>query len=147
DSFALAATVPQPQWTDPNTDFGRAYTYRVVTVKKLNNDREAESDPSAEVTFQPADTFPPAAPAGLRPNPAPNTMELTWDRNTETDLAGYRVYRATAAGAFEKIGEAQIPSYSDRNVEHGKTYVYAITAFDQAGNESPKSQAAQALLP
>ena len=32
-----------------------------------------------------------------------------------------------------------IPSYSDHQVEHGKTYRYAVSAIDKSGNESARS--------
>ena len=99
-----------------------------------------ESDLSEPVTKIPADEFPPAAPAGLTAVPTTTSIELAWDRDTEPDLAGYRVYRAAPGGEFEKIGEtAEAPSYSDKQVESGKQYRYAVSAFDKAGNESKRS--------
>jgi len=146
--FALVATVQQPQWTDPAPEYGKPYTYVVQTITALGNNKEAQSDLSEEVSITPVDTFPPAVPTGLSPSAAANSIELAWERNTEPDLAGYRVYRAVAGGAFEKIADvSQIPSYSDRNVEHGKTYRYAISAVDQTGNESGRTEAVEAGLP
>ena len=50
-------------------------------------------------------------------------------------------------GAFEKAAEVgRIPTWSDRAVERGKTYRYAVTAFDQAGNESARSAIAEAAV-
>jgi hypothetical protein len=162
--FAPVATVQQPQWTDPATEAGTSYTYVVQTIvgfgaNPLNNpgngpgnnpgnNKEAQSDLSEETAITPVDLFPPAVPSGLAPSAAANSIELVWDRNTEPDLAGYRIYRAVASGAFEKLADvSQIPSYSDRNVEHGKTYRYAISAVDQAGNESARTPAVEVGLP
>ncbi len=51
-------------------------------------------------------------------------------------------------GAFEKVADvSQIPSWSDRGVEPGKTYRYTVTAVDQAGNESPRCSPVSAALP
>jgi hypothetical protein len=156
DDFALVATVQQPQWTDTATESGKPYTYVVQTIVALGNtplnnpgnSKEALSDLSEEFFITPLDTFAPAVPSGLTPSAAPNSIELIWDRNTEPDLAGYRIYRAAAAGAFEKLADvSQIPSYSDRSVEHGKTYRYAISALDQAGNESARTPAVEVGLP
>jgi hypothetical protein len=36
-----------------------------------------------------------------------------------------------------------VPTFSDHQVEHGKTYRYEISAIDQKNNESAKSAAAQ----
>jgi fibronectin type 3 domain-containing protein len=115
---------------------------------KLPNNTEAESDPSEEAGITPEDRFPPAVPAGLNAATAPNSIELSWESDTEPDLAGYRVYRSTGAGAFEKMGDpVQVPSYSDRAVEHGKTYHYAVSAIDKSGNESARSGPVEATLP
>jgi fibronectin type 3 domain-containing protein len=120
----------------------------VQTIVKLDNRKEAESDLSDEASIVPRDIFPPAAPKGLQGSTAPNSIELNWERNTEEDLNGYRVYRGEGNGALEKIADVTaVPSYSDRKVEHGKSYRYAITAVDQAGNESPRSAPVEVTMP
>jgi len=148
DAFAPVASVPQPSWTDSGAEFGKHYVYQVQTIVKLPNNTEAESDVSEEAGITPVDVFPPAVPAGLNAASAPNSIELSWEGDTEPDLAGYYVYRATGAGPFEKAGEmVLIPSYSDRAVEHGKTYRYAVSAIDKSGNESARSAPVEATLP
>ncbi len=147
-NFPHVADVQQTDWTDRTTELGKHYAYMVQRIVKLGDRREAESDPSAEAGITTADTFPPAAPSDLRANAAPESVELSWDRNTEADLAGYRVYRALAGGAFERIAEvSQIPSYSDRAIEHGKQYRYVVSAIDQSGNESERSAVAEVAVP
>ena len=146
-SFSAAATVERLEWTDPDTEFGRRYVYQVERLVSAGGNREAESDFSGEVAIAPVDTFPPAVPTGLRASPAPSSVELSWERNTEPDLAGYRVYRAAPGGNFEKIAEvSQIPAYSDTGVERGKAYRYAVSAVDREGNESARSAVAEAAL-
>jgi len=148
DRFAPVANVAQPSWTDSGAEFGKHYVYQVQTIAKLPNNAEAESDPSEEAGITPEDRFPPAVPAGLTAAAAPNSIEISWEGDTEPDLAGYLVYRSTGAGAFERIGEMlTIPSYSDRAVEHGKTYHYAVSAIDKTGNESARSGPVEATLP
>jgi len=148
DRFAPVATVPQAPWTDSAAEFGKQYIYQVQTLVKIPNNLEAESDPSEEAAITPEDRFPPTVPAGLNAATAPNSIELSWESDTEPDLAGYRVYRSTGAGAFEKMGDSvQVPSYSDRAVEHGKTYHYAVSAIDKSGNESTRSGQVEATLP
>jgi hypothetical protein len=148
DSFAAVANVPQPSWTDSAAEFGTHYIYQVQTIVKLPENAEAESDVSEETGITPVDIFPPAVPAGLNAAAAPNSIELSWEGDTEPDLAGYFVYRSTGAGAFAKVGEmVLIPSYSDHAVEHGKTYRYAVSAIDKTGNESARSGPVEATLP
>src|SRR5207245_8889677 len=91
---------------------------------------------------------PPAVPAGLNAIAATQNIELVLDRNTEPDMALYRLYRAAGDGKLEKIADiAETPSYSDRKVESGKHYRYAVTAVDRAGNESKQSEPAEITAP
>jgi fibronectin type 3 domain-containing protein len=147
-AFARLGDTQQQSYVDRSSEFGKSYTYLVQRVVKLAGNKEAESDPSSEIEITPKDTFPPLAPTGLRAPAAPASIELSWERNTETDLAGYRIYRSTDNGPFEKIADVgQIPSYSDRGVQRGKQYRYQIAAFDQSGNESPRSAPVEATIP
>jgi hypothetical protein len=145
-SFTEVAKVSQPEWTDRDVAFGKPYTYLVQRLVTVGN-HIAQSELSDPFDITPQDRFAPAAPAGLRAIAAPQSIELAWDRSPEPDLAGYRVYRAVGDGAFEKLADiSQLPTYSDRAVEPGKTYRYQVTALDQAGNESPRSGVATATL-
>jgi fibronectin type 3 domain-containing protein len=145
--FVEIGTSVAPEFLDSTAEFGKQYGYMVQAFQDLGEQREAQSDLTGEVDFAPIDKFPPAAPAGLRATASANSIELSWDANTEPDLASYRIYRAVGGGAFEKIGDvADIPTYSDRAVEAGKTYRYVVTAVDKSGNESARSAIAEAAL-
>jgi fibronectin type 3 domain-containing protein len=92
------------------------------------------------VTFTAADVFPPAVPSGVTALAAADSINVAWHRNTEPDLKGYCVYRSTNNGPFERQGDLiGVPTYTDRKVEHGKTYAYRVTAVDKRGNESEPS--------
>lgn len=146
--YAAVATVQAAEWTDAAAEFGIPYTYAVQAIVKLGEGRVAESELSEELSFTPRDIFPPASPKGLAASLAPNSIELNWERSPEEDLGGYRVYRAEGGGTLEKVADVSVvPSYSDRKVEHGKTYRYAITALDQAGNESSRSGSIEVVFP
>ncbi len=70
----------------------------------------------------------------------PDSVELTWSRSPEADLKAYKIYRAVGNGPLEPLGEpVNLPTFSDRKVERGKVYRYAISAVDQKNNESEKS--------
>lgn len=140
EPFARVGDTSQPFWTDSATEFGKTYVYQVQTIDKLPGDHEAESDLSQAVSITPVDKFPPAVPAGVRVTATSNSVELSWNADTDPDLAGYRVYRAAPGGAFEKIADTStVPAYSDHGVESGKTYRYSVSAMDQSGNESARS--------
>jgi hypothetical protein len=73
---------------------------------------------------------------------ASSSVTLTWNANTESDLAGYKVYRATASGAYG-APIAAIPgnttSYTVTGLQFNTTYYFVVTAYDIAGNESAYS--------
>lgn len=67
-------------------------------------------------------------------------VTLQWDANTETQLAGYCMYRAERIGdhtaAWEKVATIakDVTTYID--TVDGENYAWMVTAFDTAGNES-----------
>lgn len=145
--FAEAGTSDRPEFVDSTVEFNKPYAYMVQAFQDLGDHREAQSDLSPERAITPKDVFPPAAPARLTATTSASTVELSWDANTEPDLAGYRVYRSVNGAPFEKIGDVnEIPAYSDRAVQPGKTYRYAVTAVDKSGNESERSAVAEAAI-
>ncbi|MBK7877052.1 MAG: hypothetical protein IPJ77_15115 [Planctomycetes bacterium] len=95
----------------------------------------------------PPDTTPPAIPTGLVATGASARVNLTWNANGESDLAGYDLHRATVSGGpYTKLNANVLltPSYSDTAVTVGTTYYYVVTAKDTAGNSSASSAQASA---
>jgi fibronectin type 3 domain-containing protein len=71
--------------------------------------------------------------------PSSSSATLTWSANKEKDLAGYKVYRATASGTYGAPIAAlpgNVTTYQATSLEFGKTYFFVVTAYDIAGNES-----------
>ena len=144
---AEAATVASREWIDADTRYGVLYEYSVQAVLKSGG-ANAESEIRGPVSITPVDKFPPAAPVGLTALAGAASIELTWDRNTEPDLAGYYLYRAAADGAFARLGGLlETPASSDRDVKPGIRYRYAVSAVDRSGNESGRSGPVEAVLP
>ena len=90
-----------------------------------------------------ADTTAPAAPTGLSADAGDASVDLTWDANTESDLAGFRVYRSTSPDVSTDgdgiAGLVTDPSYTDDGVVNDRTFYYVVTAVDDAGNASGAS--------
>jgi fibronectin type 3 domain-containing protein len=103
--------------------------------------------------------IPPHAPTGLEAIPggataADRSIDLSWTPNTDTDLAGYIVYRqeidskgvvavtATRLNVTPVVG----PAYRDQTAMAGRRYAYRVTAVDTAGNESAPSDTVQETL-
>lgn len=86
------------------------------------------------------DLTPPAAPQAVHSVTGDGQVSLTWVRNTEPDLAGYRVYRGPAyEGPFHPLGTTAAIEFIDTGVANGETYFYAVSAYDAAGNEGELS--------
>ncbi len=73
--------------------------------------------------------------------PSSSSATLTWKANSETDLAGYKVYRSTISGRYEQANvvamlRGNVTSYQATGLQSRTTYFFVVTAFDIAGNES-----------
>jgi fibronectin type 3 domain-containing protein len=136
--FRQVGSPERADWVDEDAETGKTYAYLVQRIVPAGP-KTAESELSEPETITVKDTFAPAAPTGLRAVAATQSIELTWERNTEADLAGYRLYRAVGDGGFAKVADAALPAYSDKAVEAGKSYRYRVTAVDASGNESGAS--------
>jgi hypothetical protein len=136
------------EYRDQDFVFGRTYRY-FVRAAALDSRTPAESDDSEAIEVEARDVFPPAAPAGLTAVAGAGVIALSWESGPEPDISGYRVWRREEKEAgFTLLQDlaATENSYSDSRVEKNKRYVYAITALDTAGNESPKSGSASGVV-
>jgi hypothetical protein len=112
-----------------------------------------EGADSPPITIFTHDVFPPAVPSGLQavfsgPGQTP-FIDLIWAPDTDADLAGYNVFRREQGGTPVKINSALIktPSYRDKDVAPGKTFWYSVSAVDERGNESARSNEASERVP
>lgn len=115
----------------------------VVRTVRVYGAVAIESAGGEPMCVSPTDTFPPAAPSGLRVVAVAGAMNLIWDANKAADLAGYLVLRGEGAGeTLQALTPAPIreTSFEDKTVQPGVRYVYAIVAVDQA---TPPNMSAQ----
>ena len=69
------------------------------------------------------------------------TITLAWDPNSEPDLQGYKIYYGTSSRNYTvTLDVGNVTSYTVRDLDESKTYFFAVTAYDTAGNESDYSQ-------
>jgi len=78
-------------------------------------------------------------------------LTITWNKNTELDLSGYRLYHAQVSGGYTRPNfhdeipkDTEIYSYSTDAIGY---HYFALTAFDTSNNESDFSNEAMILLP
>jgi hypothetical protein len=135
-------------YRDTSFEFGRTYVYLVRSVVSPAGE-PVESGDSIPAVVTPLDTFPPAPPSGVVAAVLPGAsegslqIELSWSINSETDLAGYRVYRSEredTRGVSITPELLLTPALRDTSVQPGHRYWYTVTAVDRAGNESAPSE-------
>ena len=87
------------------------------------------------------DYTPPIAPTGLTVVlNGDNRVDISWNPNRESDVAGYNVYYSyTYEGKYTLIGSTKNTYFVDDGAVNGETYYYGVAAFDYNGNESELS--------
>lgn len=84
----------------------------------------------------------PVAPAAVVSRAGDRSTVLHWQRNSEPDLMGYRIYRALETnGPFMLLNYAPTPSpsFADLAVNNGHDYHYRIRAINNSWMESADS--------
>jgi len=138
------------QYPDKNFKFGEKYSYVVRAVSLGTLARPVESLDSKIVTAEPKDIYAPSAPTGITVGPAPGRLSIFWSANPEPDIAGYLLSRSTdPKGPWTKLTPTLYTktTFTDENVESGKTYYYYLEAVDTSGNVSPKSEIVSETVP
>jgi hypothetical protein len=160
-ALAVLAELPvsASAYADTAFDWERSYAYAVVGVTqvlsgegKVLYEFQGEASDPALVTAH--DTFPPAVPANVQAvyagglDPRQDYIDVTWSPGRERDLAGYIVYRSDG-GAFVPVTPEplKISSFRDDKIVAGRTYTYSVSAVDERGNESARSQPASEPVP
>jgi len=158
--FALIGEQPcQPgsgEARDTSFEWEQEYDYKAAAVTVIAQPGhpavEVEGADSSLVHLLTHDIFPPAVPSGLQAvfssvGQKP-FIDLTWAPDTESDLAGYIVYRRTADSAFTVVSDVlKSPAWRDSDVRPGQQYFYTVTAVDVRGNQSAQSAPAAETVP
>lgn len=148
-----ADPVTTTQYEDKIFKFGEKYRYFVRAVSLGTEGKPVESLNSNELELSQADKYPPSAPSLAQPGVAPGRVALFWTANPEPDVAGYLLYRSTDPNLPKDKWTKLTPSvynrttFTDENVETGRTYYYYVIAVDASGNESPPSGVVSETIP
>jgi len=141
------------QYQDKNFKFGERYVYVVRAVSLGTEGGQVESLNSNSIELAPVDIFPPSKPGPPSVAPAPGKLALFWPANPEADVAGYNIYRSMDPNRpkdnWTRLTQTlhTRTTFTDENVEAGKTYYYYIIAVDNAGNQSLPSDVVSETVP
>jgi hypothetical protein len=144
---------------DKTVRFGESYEYRAQRIARLTLEGqtlELDGPFSDPVTVEVKDVFPPSVPTGLvavaalGQNGGETAIDLSWQPDTEADLAGYVVYRREEGGPWQRVSPSAPvvgPAFHDTRVAPGHTYRYVVSAVDQGGRESARSAETEETVP
>jgi hypothetical protein len=123
-------------WSSSNADYSYTYVRPAIYLQSglvLGQDNTVEEG-----------TTPPQVPAGLSAvATSPTSVDLNWQANTETDLAGYKIFR----NGVEIATVGKVTSWTDSGVSPGTTYTYELVAYNTSGQDSGRSNQATVTTP
>jgi hypothetical protein len=78
-------------------------------------------------------------PAALHAADAP-AVSLAWNANPESNVAGYKVHFGTQSGVYTNVADVgKVTQTTLPQMVMGNTYYIAVSAYNSAGQESPRS--------
>ena len=147
------------EMVDDTIEWEITYHYKAVGIVTVLNKADVlgrfETEDSATVEAFAHDVVPPAEPGTVQAVAnaigSERSVDITWSPNSESDLAGYNVYRREPefSAKPEKINIELLrgTAFKDTTAKAGHRYSYTITAVDIRNNESKPSQPAEENVP
>ncbi len=75
------------------------------------------------------------------------SVSVSWDSNSENDLAGYCIYYGTESKYYDHIKDVGMTvSIQINNLTENVRYYFVLTAYDSSGNESDFSEEISIML-
>ncbi len=98
------------------------------------------------------DTSPPSAPTNLNVKYVENYVETSFQKPSDGDIAGYRLFKSTSGFVYNPLGNEQIildgkaESTIDRDIRSGRKYYYSVFSYDYVRNYSSPA-VAEIIIP
>lgn len=148
-----SALVTGTSYSDQTFRFGAEYNYVLRSVSLGTGGKQVESVNSNAIPVNPVDTFAPSPPEKLSIAPSQEGLALFFSASPERDVAGYDIFRSTDSklpkSQWSKLNPSLLTrvTFTDKNVESGRTYYYYVIAVDNAGNRSDPSEVESGTMP
>ena len=127
-------------YVDDGLEPGKTYLYRVRAFNDAGN------SPYSNTAYRttPRDGVAPATPTGVEATLiAPRAVRVTW--NDVENERGYRIERrldgSTEAWRVVGTAGANVTSFTEDGLLPGRTYLYRVRAFNEAGTSEPSAVA------
>ena len=126
--FKTITTTASTSYIDKNLKCGTTYYYRVRAINNNNSIKSHYSQvKSKKVT-------PNKITISVKKSNTYSSNYIKW--NKVNGASGYRVYRATSKnGEYKRIITTTNISYTDKNLQSGKTYYYKVRAYKWVNGE------------
>ena len=119
------------------------YSYAVSAIDNAGNESAKSSATSASTPACPDITAPSVPPRLTVGAISCSQINLSWSASTDTGGSGLKGYNVYRNGSYLKQVLAPSTSTSDTGLAASTAYSYAVSAIDNAGNESAKSSASE----
>lgn len=123
---------PEPM-TQSGSQFSQSWNTRSLTPRNGIYDITAVAtpdrcDPHTATVKNLKVNNPPAAPTGVSAAVQGEQTVVTWKANTEPDITGYKILRASASGSFEQVGSVKTNKFTDAKAPAGHPLRYQVVA-------------------
>jgi hypothetical protein len=139
DTPTEVETLTDARFDDTRYQEGAVFTYHVTPARRVAGALVMGVGPET-VTITIQDKSAPMVPSGLDIKHSDTGAYLTWEPNTETDLAGYQLFRSESAdGGFRSVSDRPIMTNGFFDPSYRPGLYYSVSAVDESGNESARS--------
>lgn len=142
DMRKTISTPTAETYTIPDLDVNTTY---YVAISAFDASSESEKSGVVSMTTL-ADDNAPATPTGFGVSTildiTNSTVDLVWTKNTEGDLANYKIHYGTSSRSYSTVlttAGADVNAYHVIDLISSERYYFAISAVDTSDNESVKT--------
>ncbi|EKD26119.1 MAG: fibronectin type III protein, partial [uncultured bacterium] len=149
-SRIASTTTSVRTYTNTGLTPSTTYNYKVIAYDTTDANNDTAADfitylaACSSISATTSANAVPAVLTGVAINDsANNSLVISWNRNNESDLAGYNIYRSIAGAAYVRLNSTVIApaalSYTNTGLTQGTSYSYQVCAIDNASQEGART--------